>query len=178
MTVLQSDAEAVPASVLPHKPVMVITGASGGTLAASGFRGKCSPGGGSCFCVALAGGAAGVDGVCAWPQAKAPSSRHSNPYRVITGVPPRRNSDKLRNKNPQHKLRGLCARQPGVPGHALGVEASSGDHSVMANSPPSTARNPCARKTRGRGQFRARSHGHYRAENHRRRDNGKFGNFV
>src|SRR5437868_2112000 len=87
MTVLQfgSD-EALSLDASLHIPAIVITGASEGTLDGSG----CLVSAGSLMgagddCGAAAGGAAGL---AAWPQAKPPSSRQTNPRWVIFRSPP------------------------------------------------------------------------------------------
>src|SRR5271166_3581781 len=102
ITVLQSAAGLL-ADCCSHIPLMVMTGASGGTSAALGCSAAGLPaavlGAALVWAAGFWAGAAGA--VCefaAWLHASAPSNRQTNPYRVILGIPPGKLN--LRNKNP------------------------------------------------------------------------------
>src|SRR5579872_5834864 len=87
MTVLQS---AGAAPFLSQRPLIVTTGVVGGTSALdSGAVAGAPPAGLADALAGLAGFWADAGAVfAAWPQARAPNSRQTNPYRVITGIPP------------------------------------------------------------------------------------------
>src|SRR5580658_4571152 len=82
MTVLQFGSAALSADAFSHRPLMVMTGASGATFDASAslfWAGLMAPPVGAPDCPV-----AGVDvGLAAWPQAMAPNSRQTKPYRVM-----------------------------------------------------------------------------------------------
>src|SRR5580704_18064543 len=86
ITVLQlGSAAALSAGGLSHNPLMVITGASGGTLAASASLFSAGyPAGDVPGCWAAGAGV----GFAACPQAMAASSRQTNPNCFILMIPP------------------------------------------------------------------------------------------
>src|ERR1700733_2923049 len=80
ITVLQFESSGFPAAGFGQTPLIVTTGASGGTLEASALpAGVAVPLGAAPGCWVAGVGA----GLAAWPQAMAASSKQTNPYSFI-----------------------------------------------------------------------------------------------